>query len=73
MDGPVDMNYNVLLKLPLLELYTYSQSSRSGKYAVEFYGKERHTTATNSAINGDKNMRILIITLNDDQQFAAID
>lgn len=64
--GPVIMDYNCLLKCPLLEFYTYPQNVRSGKYLVEFYGKERYRS-TDIGINIDKYMTHLKITLNDDQ------
>jgi hypothetical protein len=67
--GPVIMDYNSLLKPPLLEFYTYPQAVRGGKYFVEFYGKERYISRIMDevGINIDQNITQLRITLTDDQ------
>lgn len=62
------MDNNDQLLSPLLELYTYSQPSREGKYIVELYDKKRYTTIVNNMINIDENMTKLKVTLNNNQQ-----
>jgi hypothetical protein len=71
--GPVVMDYNPLLIPPVLEFYTHSQFVGGKKSSLELYGKQRYMsrTATNFAINIDKNITELRITLTDDQQAAT--
>jgi hypothetical protein len=71
--GPVVMDYNSLLKTPVLEFYTYPQSVRMGKYSLELYGKKRYiaTTMADVPINIDEKIAQLHITLNDDQQLTT--
>lgn len=71
--GPIIMDYHTLLNSPTLELYTHPQSLHMGKYSLELYGRKRYitTTVTDGPINIDKNIRDLIITLNDSQQIQT--
>ncbi len=73
--GPVVMDYNSSLTAPVLEIYTYPQSVRVGKYSLEFYDKKRYITETVSdiPINIDKNIRDLRITLTDNQSITTMD
>ncbi|CAF4005757.1 unnamed protein product [Rotaria sp. Silwood1] len=70
INSPIIIDYNFQSDPPLHEFYTYSQPSHDGKYIVEFYGTKRHIAPSNDAINIDKNMTRLKITLNDDQLLA---
>jgi hypothetical protein len=67
--GPVVMDYNSLLKTPVLEFYTYPQSVRMGKYSLELYGKKRYiaTAMADVPINVDEKITQIHITLNDNQ------
>ena len=73
LTGPLVMDYNYALKSPVVEIYTYPQSARMGKYSVEFYDKNRYVSrkTTDDSINIDKNVTDLRITLTDNQQIPT--
>lgn len=68
--SPVVMDYYSLSLKPILEFYTYPQSTKFGKYSLELYGRKRYTSPTmsNIGMNANRNITNLRVTLNDDQQ-----
>ncbi|CAF4667406.1 unnamed protein product, partial [Rotaria sp. Silwood2] len=65
INDPVIMNYNHAPKIAFLEIYTYSQAACDERYSVQFYGTEKFMTRKYNMIDINENVRILKVTLND--------
>ena len=67
--GPVMMDYHRAFNTPSLEVYTYPQPVRGGKYSSELYGSERYVTrgTVGAEEHLHKGITQLKITLTDQQ------
>ena len=67
--GPIVMDYNSLLRTPVLDFYTFSQPAHHMKCDLELYGTKRYVACTQKDIllNIDQDITDLRITFNNNQ------